>query len=603
MLSIIKLLPEHVANQIAAGEVIQRPASVVKELLDNSMDAESTFITLSVKDGGRTLVQVADNGAGMSELDARMAWERHATSKISKAEDLFGLNTMGFRGEALASIASVSHVEMKTRRHADEVGSRIVVEGSELKLHEPVSTQPGTVISVKNLFYNVPARRNFLKSNPVETKYVFDEFIRAALARPDIGFKLINNEQEVFNLPAASMGQRILDIYPDKKKDNLLEAGIVTDLIQVKGFAGSPDTARKNRGEQFLFVNGRYFKHPFINHAVMSAYDELIPKDNFPLYVLHLLVNPGSIDVNVHPQKTEIKFEDEKMIYQVVRSVVKQAIGRYLRTPDADFNTSFLFQTEDRKDYTPPPKSGSQPSFNPFAGKPQDKEWKKMFDPYLSQPFGERFERTETATIPQIVQVDSPTVPQFSQEETVQVFQLFGSHIVAITPANTYIINQQLAHERILYERYMDSSGKRPPVQEKLFPRLVEMSPPDFELLNELLDELNGLGFDISVFGKNTIIINGTPADIRTVNEQDLLEGILNEYKNNLSDLKDKRHENIARSASKRAGIKAGIKLAQAEMEQLVRQLFACETKAYSPQGLPVMCRMNVEDLERLMGK
>jgi DNA mismatch repair protein MutL len=609
MSDIIKLLPDHVANQIAAGEVIQRPASVVKELLENALDAQATEIKLIIKDGGRTSIQVLDNGVGMSETDARMAWERHATSKISTAGDLFKLNTMGFRGEALASIASVAHVEMKTRKHNEEVGTLLAIEGSHLKRQEPVSVMPGTSITVKNLFFNVPARRNFLKSNPVESKYIIDEFMRVALACPHLSLYMYNNDQEVFALKAATLGKRIKDIYTDRKDEQLLEVAEKTSVVSVQGYVGSPDSAKKTRGEQYFFVNGRFFKDPYLNHAVVAAYEELIPKDCYPLYILHLEIAPDAIDVNVHPQKTEIKFSEEKIIYQMIRSVVKRALGKYIQTPEMDFNPEIISGGANAPEMPFQPRVESKQGYNPFS--PQTPrnggggDWKKMFDPYAGQSFSERYEKEQEASlfpVPELKTAASHLI--YTKEYENSCFQLHNSYILSQVKNGLLILDQQAAHERILFERYLASfENQKLPTQEKLFPKVIELDAADFELLSELTDDLARLGFDISAFGKNTVIVNGIPADVKSVNEQELVEGMLESYKLGMTELRLEKRENLARSMARRTCIKGGDALGATEMMQLVEQLFACENPNYSPDGKPIFGRVGMADLQQLLGK
>lgn len=603
MSDIIKLLPDHVASQIAAGEVIQRPSSVVKELLENAVDAKSKTIKLYIKDGGKTLIQINDDGVGMSETDARMCWERHATSKLNAHDDLYKLQTMGFRGEALASIASIAHVELKTCRAEDEIGTSITIEGSTVINQEPIHYKTGTSISVKNLFYNVPARRNFLKSNPVETKYIIDEFTRVALARPDIAFELYNNEQEVFKLQPSNLVDRFEIIFPDKNKNRFIEANEETPLIKIEGYIGSPQTAKKNRGEQFLYINKRYFKDAYLNHAIVNAYDQLLQADTFPSYIFHITIDPARIDVNVHPAKTEIKFEDEKIIYQIMRAVVRKALGQYIPTPTLDYNSEPFTARHDSGMTILPQAPRESNNFDklPYIGssKPRSTDWKKVIDPFAAgKSFAERFEQEKNELF------EPQKTHKIKEVRLVEgIFnQLLQTAIIYETKNNIYIIDQHAAHARVLYEQTLYNEGKNTiAVQQKLFPKLIELNAADFVLLTDLLDELLFAGFDIAIFGKNTLIVNGTPADLKNIDEKDLIEGILNEYKNNKSEIKEKKRENLARSLSKKAALKHGQILSTVEMQLLTTKLFECKHPTHAPDGTPVFINLDSVGLLKLI--
>lgn len=585
MPDLIRLLPESIANQIAAGEVVQRPASVVKEMLENSLDAEATEITLVFRDGGQTLLQIIDNGKGMSDTDARMCWERHATSKIKKAEDLFNLATFGFRGEALASIAAVAQVEMKTRREEDALGTHIIIEASEVKKQEVISMIPGTSISVKNLFFNIPVRRNFLKSVSVETKYIIEEFQRVAISRPDVKMNLFNGKNEVYKLTETSLEQRIEDILLKSNKGKLLALNETTEIVELHGFIGSPELARKTRGNQFMYVNGRYIKEPYFHHAISNAYNELIDKDHHPFYVLFLEIDPVRIDVNVHPTKTEVKFEESRLIYQIIQSVVTKALAHYNTTPSIDTN-AFLPQFDRPQDgehrVVEPPKIKTKSGYNPFISegvkKKNETAWEKLYEPFRDDAIDTPIERPQTEI--------HPFTSKPKNVEIGVTFQVYNNFIVCMVDKQLYLIDQCRAHEQVLFEKYSTQlNAANVPCQQLLFPRTIELQPADFEMFQALLPDINQLGFDVSVFGKNTIIVNGTPADITKGEEKEILEGILEHYKMNQQSLKLDKRENLARSLAKNAGIKRGMVLEQEQINQLVHDLFACEHPRYTPSG------------------
>ncbi len=608
MADVIKLLPEHVANQIAAGEVIQRPASVVKELLENAVDAGSKSIILHIKDGGRTLIQVIDDGAGMSETDARMSWERHATSKIASADDLFKLNTKGFRGEALASIAAIAHTEMRTRRHTDEVATQIMIEGSEVKSVEAVNANAGTCITVKNLFYNVPARRQFLKSNPVETKYIIDEFLRVALPHPDIAFEFYNNGNDIFKLKSGSMEQRILEIFADKKQDEILYVEETTSVASIKGFVGVPQIAKKTRGEQYLFVNNRFFRDGYLNHAISSAYKELIPKDVFPFYIFFFSVRPESIDVNVHPQKTEIKFEDERIIYQFLHAVARKALGDHIQVPEADFNMAAF--TVKPGVYATQPRIDLNTGFNPFVGsgsgqtqaRKANSDWKKIFDGDVKGSFSERYEAEQTNLKAEFVgDIKHDTRIKKESPSIDSIWQVNKKYIMAQTGEELYIIDQEKAHERILYEKYLRSiNGQQIATQERLFPQLVDLQPTDFVIVHDLLPHLALMGFDLAVFGKNSLIINGVPAGIKNANEKLLIEGMVDDFKQTQTQAKGDRFDILARSIARKTGVKQGDELSQTEITNLFEELFQCENPYFDISGKRTLKILSSSDLEKL---
>jgi DNA mismatch repair protein MutL len=602
MSDIIKLLPEHVANQIAAGEVIQRPASVVKELLENAIDAGCSEITVLIKEGGKTVIQVIDNGKGMSASDARMCWERHATSKIAAAEDIYNIRTMGFRGEALASIASVAQVELKTKRAEDTVGTTIQIEGSEVKKQESFAGNTGTSITVKNLFYNIPARRNFLKSNPVETRHILDEFLRVALANPEIGLSIYNNDAEVYNLPKGDLQKRIQDIFGYKSPDQVLSADEETTILNINGFIGKPENAKKTRGEQYFFVNKRFIKDAYLNHAVASCFENLMPKDQFAFYVLHIEIDPAQIDVNVHPTKTEIKFEDERSIYQIVKAVAKKAIGQHYHVPTYVPASEDGFLNLNRFD--PAPSHGqvgtkSNDSFtkNTFSKPAEKQDWQELFTVMNKQNdvVGKSFAPTRNENLRQ-----ASLTPEVITRQVMQVHQ---SLIIAQIKSGILLVDQQAAHERVLYEKYLIALDQNPIAsQQKLFPRTVVLQPADEQLLNEMMPEIKALGFDINSFGKNTFAVNGVPSELNHYNEQDLIMQLIEGYKNQQSVALNKK-EKVARVLAKRASTKAGTSLNNEEMNTLIDELFACKEPNYAPDGKACLTTMNIQQLFDLLGK
>jgi DNA mismatch repair protein MutL len=611
MSDIIQLLPDSVANQIAAGEVVQRPASAVKELIENAIDAGSDKIQLIVKDAGKSLIQVIDNGCGMSGTDARMSFERHATSKIKKAEDLFAIRTMGFRGEAMASIAAIAQVELKTRRHEDELGTQIFIEGSEVLKQEACSATAGTSISVKNLFYNIPARRNFLKSNPVEMRHIIDEFQRVALAHPEVFFTLHHDGQEVYHLPSTTLKQRVIHLFGNNYNQRLVPVEEDTTIINLRGFVGKPEFAKRTRGEQFFFVNNRFIKDPYLNHAVLTAFEELLPDDTYPLYVLFIDIDPSKIDINVHPTKTEIKYQDEKAIYAIIRSAVKRSLGRYNITPSLDFDQENSIEhliTPKPFEEIVAPVIAFNPNFNPFTDKKNDREIPFLRDggSSRSNPIPNNWD-----TLYEISKRDTTVQQEIHTEETLavneqdiakigdrQVFQIHNRFILSQIKSGFMLISQQAAHERILYERFLQQLQNHSGVsQQSLFPQSLTLNGSDFELLRELLPDIRALGFDIREFGKNTVVVEGIPADLNNVGEHELLEHLLEGFKNNLSILKLDKRDNLARSLARNAAIKAGTKLSAEEMNLLTDQLFACQMPNVALNGKPVISTFTLNEL------
>jgi DNA mismatch repair protein MutL len=608
----IVLLPDNIANQIAAGEVIQRPASAVKELLENAVDAGATDIKLIINDAGKSLVQVIDNGSGMSDTDGRMCFERHATSKIQTIEDLFHIRTMGFRGEALASIAAVAQVELKTKRASDETGTYLEIENSAVKKQEPIAAPEGTSIAMKNLFFNVPARRNFLKSNAAEMRHIVDEFTRVALAFPHIFFSLTSNGQQLFHLEAGSLKQRIVQLLGTNYNAKLVTVNEETDYLNIHGFVGKPETAKKTRGDQYFFVNSRFIKSAYLNHAVMNAYQEMIAGDSFPLYVLFIDLEPTQVDVNVHPTKQEIKFEDEKIVYAFVQAAVKHALAQFSVTPTLDFDLDPSIQqlSSIQQPFTEEKKSAAASSsiFKGFTQKHQAhfiepsekaqlKHWK---DFYESQEH-------RIDSLPAGGQVDSQLnhSPTDSYRDTihpdVELSQLLNTYIVAPSVNGFILIHQQAAHERVLYEQLKAASLDKPvATQRSMFPVTFELVPADAAILEELKDELHQLGYTVEPFGKNTFVIQGTPADVEQGNEKNVIDSLLEQYKHFSNDLKFSKREKLIRSLARQQAVKPGSRLTEREMRQLVNDLFSTHQPNSTPDGYPTYLEFRKEQLEKM---
>ena len=589
MPDIIQLLPDSIANQIAAGEVVQRPASAVKELIENAIDAQATSVRLIVKEAGKVLLQVIDNGIGMSETDARLSLERHATSKIRKAEDLFALHTMGFRGEALASIAAVSQMEVKTRQAESELGTYLVVEGSEVKKQEPVACEPGTSISVKNLFYNIPARRNFLKSNPVEMRHIVEEFQRLALAQPHISLQLIQGDELVLDLPAGKLSQRIVHLFGKTYQQQLAPVQAETEQVRVTGYIGKPDSAKKSRGEQFLFVNQRYIRSNYLHHAISTAFEGLIPEGSFPFFVVFIEIDPRLIDVNVHPTKTEIKFADERSVYAVLSAAVRQALGAHNLAPAIDFSADVNLLNK----ISNQPLARGQYLEEQLGSLQRSNldNWEKLFE--------EKPASTSRLFAPDIKAEPEPlatTLPR-EAEDTVS-FQLQQKYLVKVVSSGLMIINQQAAHERVLYEKYLAQLRlNRGTSQQSLFPQSIQLSAADFTMMMELEKEMSALGFQLEVFGKNTLLINGVPGGVHG-NEKEIFEGLLDQFKRNQTELKIPIHENLARSLARRTAIRAGQKLHREEVEAVITGLFACTNPNFSPDGTPTFFIFDTSKIE-----
>ena len=593
MPDIIRLLPDSIANQIAAGEVVQRPASAVKELIENSLDAGATSIKLIVKEAGKVLIQVIDNGIGMSQTDARMSLERHATSKIRTADDLFRLRTMGFRGEALASIAAVAQLELKTRQAHEDLGTQLLVEGSEIKSQGPVACEKGTAISVRNLFFNIPARRNFLKANPVEMRHVIEEFQRLALAHPHVAFALYHSDDLVYELPPSKLSQRIVSLFGKSFQGQLAACQEETALLKVTGYIGRPEAARKTRGEQFIFVNQRYIRNNYLSHAVTSAFEGLLPDNSFPFYVLFVEIDPKHVDVNVHPTKTEIKFDDERAVYAVVKAAVKLALGVHNLAPAIDFKSDINIVNKLSQNITNEQYFNEQ--FSTSLNRSNLQNWEKIFEEAPSN--SKLFQKTEPANTLRFESSLNQAETE-NEKETGTIFQLQNKYIVRTVKAGLMIIDQQAAHERVLFEKYSARlNGGAGNSQQSLFPQTILLSPADFALVMEIESELVSLGFLFEVFGKNTLLVQGVPTGCGA-NEKELLEGLVEQFNKNQSELELPLNDNLAMSLAKRTAVKSGQKLAMEEIQSIVEGLFACSKPNFSPDGRPTFFTFETSKIE-----
>ena len=623
MPDIIELLPDNIANQIAAGEVIQRPASAVKEMLENAIDAGATLIHLIVKDAGKELIQVNDNGKGMSPLDARLCFERHATSKIKSVDDLFAIRTMGFRGEALASIAAVAQVELKTRSANDEIGTHILIDNSTVRSQEPCQSSIGSSLAVKNLFFNVPARRNFLKSNAVETRHIVDEFTRVAMAYPEIGFQFTNNNSDIFNLEKGKLKQRIIALLGNAMSAKLVPVEEPTDFVQITGFVGTPDISTKTRGNQYFFVNNRFIKSPYLNHAVTQAYKELIGKDEFPLFVLFIDIEPKRVDINVHPTKQEIKFEDDRLIYSFVSSAVKHALSKYSIAPSLDFSLDssienltalsqpFSKQTQEHTKGDFLFQSFTEKGQAHFLNKKEDvRNWKDMYK--IQEDFAKQQVSTfspidsnqDLKTSPYQPNQNSDNQEDFKilQEEFIPSFtQINLSYIIVSTKNGFLLIDQHLAHQRILYEQLELATSNPISIQKCLLPQTFELPPADAVLLKSILDDLLQLGYEVEEFGNHSFIIQGIPADVKQGNEISSIEKIVDAYKHASSEVRLDKRERLIRTIAMQRAIHHGKKLTTQEMEKLMQDLFRCEQPQLSPIGKKVFAKLSTHDIQVLI--
>ncbi len=625
MNDIIQLLPDAIANQIAAGEVVQRPASVVKELLENAIDARAKSVQLIVRDAGKSLVQVIDDGMGMSETDARMCFERHATSKIRQSADLFSIRTLGFRGEALASIAAVAQVEARTRRAADELGTLLKIEGSAFKLQESIACLPGTNFCVKNLFFNVPARRNFLRSNAVEMRHILDEFQRVALANPEVALSLYQNDLETYNLSAGKLSHRIVGLFGKPYREQLSPCSEETSLVKVSGYIGKPEFSKKTRGEQFFFVNNRFVRHSYLHHAVMSAFEGILPEESFPFYALFIEIDPEHIDINVHPTKTEIKFDDERNVYAVVHAAVRKALSVHNIAPSLDFDINinyhtFAFTPQHPVNPSPsiapsqPPAQSAMPESPVFekTGPRPRRDWAALYEDFQKQFPKEQIQTPVEPTATELTfESRANQLPpgkaisrQLRAEGEPATFQLQGCYIVTQVKSGMLIVDQCAAHERILYEKYLLALQKHNgTAQQTLFPQKVELNAADFQLLMEIADEIQNLGFVFEVTAQHTVEVRGIPAEASLGDEKSLLEGLIEQFKWHQSALNLGKKENLARSLARRSALKPGMKLTLPEMTMLIDQLFASSNPNYSPDGTPTLVMLNLEKIESLFSR
>lgn len=609
MQDIIAVLPESIANQIAAGEVIQRPASVVKELMENAVDAGASEVKVLIKDAGRTLIQVIDNGKGMSPLDARLCWERHATSKIRKTEDLFHIRSFGFRGEAMASIASVAQVEMRTKAENNEIGTLIQIEASKVTNQQEDIGPQGTNISIKNLFYNIPARRNFLKSNGVELKHILEEFVRVSLPNPQVKFSLEHNGNELYNLKSADQKARIAAVLSMEEKE-FFHGEEHSPAADYNVYLGSPKLAKKTRGDQYFIVNGRFIKDPYLNHAISSTYKEYLPEDTFPTYVVFLELDPEKVDINVHPTKTEIKFEDEKTLYALLKSVVRKALaqnhigGSVDSLFDDNSFSSFLSGSKSQPEFPTEPKLQTNPGFNPFqldGTVPRQKKnlgrWEDLYSG-MEHKSDEEVSSSENLLF-QPEQLSS----QSKAFVDAPIMQLFQSFLVTQKDEEMLLVDQERAHERILYERFLrNRENHKSASQQLLFPRVIEFSAKDAVLVEEILEEIRHLGFDINPFGNQSFIINGLPAEAEKTEAKELLEGMIEEYKSSASSSMGEVHLKLAQALAKRSCIKKGRSLNSVEMTELMNDLWACTEARFTPGGRPIIISFDAQNVTKMFG-
>lgn len=622
MSDIIHLLPDSVANQIAAGEVIQRPASVIKELVENAIDADAREIHVLVTDAGKACIQVIDDGKGMSETDARLSFERHATSKIREATDLFALRTMGFRGEALASIAAVAEVELKTRPANEELGTRLVIAGSRVESQEAVSCPKGSNFSVKNLFFNVPARRKFLKANSTELSNILIEFERIALVHPEVAFYLYSNDTELFNLPVTPLRQRIMAVFGKKLNQQLLPVEVNTTLVKVSGFVAKPETARKKGAHQYFFVNGRYMRHPYFHKAVMDAYEQLIPIGEQVSYFIYFEVDPAHIDVNIHPTKTEIKFENEQGIWQIVSAAVKETLGRFNAVPTIDFDTEDMPDIPAFEQNRPiePPKVRYNADFNPFkASSPSHGgggnysrpkvEWEGLYSGVdksgkLDEPIKEGFPLGGGRVIPGTSPEPTDEGREAYVEKGAYHLQFKGRFILTSVKSGLMLIDQHRAHIRVLFDRYISQIRQKQGVsQGVLFPEIIRLPASEVAVLESLLDDLAAVGFDLSSLGGGSYAINGIPSGIEGLNPVDLIRNMVHTAMENGNDVKEEIQTILSLTLARAAAIAYGQVLNNDEMSNLVGNLFACLSPNYAPDGRIVLATIKEEDIEKLFNK
>jgi DNA mismatch repair protein MutL len=619
MQDVIRLLPDAIANQIAAGEVVQRPASVVKELLENSIDAQAKNIQVIIRDAGRTLIQIIDDGGGMSETDARMSFERHATSKIRHADDLFKIRTMGFRGEALASIAAVAQIEMRTRRPSDEIGILLRMEGSELKSQESVACLPGTNILVKNLFFNVPARRNFLKTNSVEMRHILDEFQRVALAHPEISFSLYHNDTEVYNLYAGKLSRRIVDMFGKNYREQLIQCQEETPYVTVRGFVGKPDFARKTRGEQFFFVNERYVKHSYLHHAVLAAYESTISEGSHPFYVLMLDIDPSHIDINIHPTKTEIKFDDERSVYALLMAAIRKAISINHLSHSIDFesNVNFLSPMSGARTNTAPnpPSFTRDSTLAPSLPTSRREEtnlshWEKLFDGFqkpdptpvqTTLELGEKEDFSESLPTTLGSRANALSAEDEDIKNRRLAVQIQNRYVVSAVKSGMMLIDQRAAYERVLYDRYLKQlENQNAASQQLLFPATVRLSPANIPMILEMREEITALGFDFDALGPDTLVVRSLPGDLPSDNIQQLFEELCEQLHQSHDELRLNRAETTARTLARRFASRYVVRLSSDEIEKLINQLFISSNPNYTPSGEPIFVILSLDKIANL---
>ena len=614
----IQLLPDAIANQIAAGEVIQRPASIVKELMENAVDAAASNIKLIIKNAGRTLVQVIDDGIGMSPTDARMSFEKHATSKIKDINDLFAIVTKGFRGEALASVGAVAQVELKTRQEEDTVGTQIHIAGSTIEKQEPCQTAKGTSIAVKNIFFNVPARRNFLKSDNVETKHIIDEFFRIALPHPEVSFSLIVNDHELYHLKSGNLRQRIVALFGDKYNDKIVPIQEETDVVSIGGFIGKPEAAKKTRGEQYIFVNKRFIKSNYLNHAIFKAYEDIITKDKFPFFILFMELDPARIDINVHPSKHEIKFDEERLIYTFVNAAARHGLAQYSVTPSLDFEQEDSFtqmgtfgQKDKNFDIQKSAMNFTKTDF-PFTAKQKARTGEKSNLDNWQDLYKINNDQRSQSLVQRVSQIHSELpiegLPDTNQpilrEKVNAPYQLHRKYIISPIKSGYIMFDQQAMHQRILFERYLQTMQSNKSLsQQQLFPQNLELSPQDAAIMKEILPDINALGFDISEFGDNNFVIHSFPADIEYVNETQIIDEFIEQYKQGASLANFSKRENVAKSLAYSASIKQGKVLSAQEMQNLIDELFACKNPQSTPAGKKTFVKYTLEELDKAFEK
>ena len=578
-MNIISQLPKSVANQIAAGEVIQRPSSIVKELIENSIDAKSKNIKVIIKDAGKQSITVIDDGIGMTKQDSVKCFERHSTSKLSTAEDLFTVKTMGFRGEALASIAAVSEITLKTKNQSDRIGHQVIFRDSKIVEQKEISFQQGTSINAKNLFYNIPARRNFLKSDNLETKYIIDEFIRCAISHPEVSFILVNHKAEMYNLKKTNLKKRLISVFKKSYENNLIECKEKYGAISIDGYIGKPENSKKTRGEQFIYVNNRFIKNPYLNHAITNSYEGMIEEKKFPFYVLFIKINTDLVDINIHPTKTEIKFEDEKLIYNLVKSSVKKSLEKFNVSPSIDFNADINFTKNlDFKIKNSENKEVEKSYSN------KKKDWEKIFA-------NVKVENSDKLLFENTSSIENENKPvQFLENF---IFKQVGEKLL--------IFNHKYCQQRILFEKFKNSNLKSfTNTQQSLFPQYLEFSPSDFRIIKEIIDDIKSIGFNIDFFGENSVVINGIPSGLDDINEKEIIEGFVEEVKNNNSDIKSEKRDLIIKSFSKKAKIINNKILTQIEMNLIIDRLFACKNSKYSPDGKQNYIELGIDKVENL---